>query len=764
MEDMDSCSSDEHDEFSSDLEHSSLNDMGDYPWDLSYSDRSNSSWLSGMFGPCNRYQNYLSPDDFDSENEAESDEADESIENDSDSSSDHSVPQARWANQYLWANVLSAGRNPLASRKPGLMSYPAPLQLQCLLFIIGHIFEPGDDPDIPITSLALLPRSIRIQLLLHLPAVDVCKLECTSVTADIIMDEIWETLFKKRIPSNVLRQVKSLMYMKSKEITSFGMDWKEYYFNTIYLISEKDSFNSLDVCDCEQDHFLESLLYSVNGLYDFSSDVVRCFDMTYSQSIHGVFRCSLECRLLTTKYHYDKFITNLTSKSTSLTLPDIIDILVDCQVSLKLLEISHTSINILSSRIDSSAVFLDKMRHLLQSLEAVSINYSYKNLSQDHVKVFLDIIFVDNKCPIKFFQLEDYHCIVCPYLLQPDCKVKELVLNVNMHNIVVRPASVFRERFSDLLCQVLDSQTELEKLDFCSSYFLDFIDSCRLVHNCLIQSVGELLHRPGFKHLNFSPSIVYISSDVLYFILSQFFISPYPVSIRIHLSCLLVLPLPGPFAVNPDQALCKSLIIEECTLSPNLASIFPQLLVLKVLSLKNNDWNIIQLFASLQSIVVDSFVLATRRRCTESSISDIVTLFHIVTARDWQMDLNIDDNAVDALASALPIIGNSLTMFHFIYNESNPLSVHGITCIFEALFQLISHSKPPYLSLKMSSMQLTDEIVSAIVKAREKLEQPAIKLKRFIVYDVMDEDTVEYYANALQDIAVDLDLQELGDI
>uniref|UniRef100_A0A1X7SYC7 Uncharacterized protein n=1 Tax=Amphimedon queenslandica TaxID=400682 RepID=A0A1X7SYC7_AMPQE len=276
-----------------------------------------------------------------------------------------------------------------------------------------------------------------------------------------------------------------------------------------------------------------------------------------------------------------------------------------------------------------------------------------------------------------------------------------------------------------------------------------------------------LLHRPGFKHLTFDCSTFkrYVSFDVLHFILSQFFISSYPVSIEIVLSCPWFVPLPEPIAVNPEQESCKSLIIKECTLSLNFSSVLPQHLVLKVLQLNNNDRSTLQSFASLQSIVVDSFVLTTSRCITESSIGDITTLFHIVTAGEWQLDLNIDDNqsTVDTFASALPIIGDSLTMFHFIYDESNPLSVDKTMSIVEALFQSISPSKLPYFSLKMSSMQLTDEIVSAIVNTREKLE-PAVKLKRFIVYNIMDEDTVKYYANALQDIAVDLDLQELGEI
>ena len=78
--------------------------------------------------------------------------------------------------------------------KSGVMSHPATLQLQCLLYIIGHLHDFTDD------NLGLLPLSFRIKLLLLLPAVDVAKLEGTPITHGISMDEIWERIYKERMP------------------------------------------------------------------------------------------------------------------------------------------------------------------------------------------------------------------------------------------------------------------------------------------------------------------------------------------------------------------------------------------------------------------------------------------------------------------------------------------------------------------------------------------------------------------------------------
>ena len=72
--------------------------------------------------------------------------------------------------------------------KDGIVSYPASLQLQCHLYLMGHLDE------LTFTSLSLLPRHIHHELILLLPAVDVCQLEGTPVTADILMDDVWQTL------------------------------------------------------------------------------------------------------------------------------------------------------------------------------------------------------------------------------------------------------------------------------------------------------------------------------------------------------------------------------------------------------------------------------------------------------------------------------------------------------------------------------------------------------------------------------------------
>ena len=69
----------------------------------------------------------------------------------------------------------------------GVMSYAVSLQMQCYMFIVGHLDE------LPFDVIALLPIGIRRKLLLMLPALDICKLEETPVTDGISMGyEIWK--------------------------------------------------------------------------------------------------------------------------------------------------------------------------------------------------------------------------------------------------------------------------------------------------------------------------------------------------------------------------------------------------------------------------------------------------------------------------------------------------------------------------------------------------------------------------------------------
>ena len=119
--------------------------------------------------------------------------------------------QSNYVFQSLWIHLIKGGITEKWRLKVrGVMSYAVSLQMQCYMFIVGHLDE------LPSDVIALLPIGIRRKLLLMLPALDICKLEETPVTDGISMDdEIWK------------------LKCDSEQRFKFGnitLSWKDSYF------------------------------------------------------------------------------------------------------------------------------------------------------------------------------------------------------------------------------------------------------------------------------------------------------------------------------------------------------------------------------------------------------------------------------------------------------------------------------------------------------------------------------------------------------
>ena len=136
--------------------------------------------------------------------------------------------------------------------KDGIIAYPAPLQLQCLLYLMGHLDE------FTSTALSLLPRHIRHELLLLLPAVDVWQLEGTAVTDDILMDDVWQTLYNNRIVDGYYFDYEYLLQMTDY----VSLSWKDKYFYEFFsLLQLSHSWKTTD-CKCYNFHFFPDMLYA----------------------------------------------------------------------------------------------------------------------------------------------------------------------------------------------------------------------------------------------------------------------------------------------------------------------------------------------------------------------------------------------------------------------------------------------------------------------------------------------------------------------
>ena len=336
----------------------------------------------------------------------------------------------------------------------GVMSHPAPLQLQCLLYIIGHItfkppYEPTDDivqderfKYLPVSCLGLLPRSIRIRLLCLLPAVDVAKLEDTPVTIGISMDEIWEYIFNERLPLHDKKKIerKCIGEINTvEELMKKGMEsvtWKDAYFNAVFFFSQVSNMSRYEDedCECVYHHFLPDLYYS---MCTFNSDpantsIYQCFNTDSTYSIHRVARCAHRCPRLTPDRYTHMYPSPADAPRREcefyMSLWDAVRVMADCNVSVKHLYITHYHFKNINLK---STYFLDHFIKLLTTVEAITVN-DYKKMMQKSIKKVFDIIFVRNKCSIKFISLYGSEFDVAfPYLLDPSQRsLKQIELNV----------------------------------------------------------------------------------------------------------------------------------------------------------------------------------------------------------------------------------------------------------------------------------------------------------------------------------------------
>ncbi|XP_019855339.1 PREDICTED: uncharacterized protein LOC109584164 [Amphimedon queenslandica] len=428
-------------------------------------------------------------------------------------------------------------------------SLPVPLLIQCLLYLIGNLF---DDDDKPIPGLALLPRSIRIKLLLLLPAVDVHKLEGTSVTADILMDEIWETLYKERNHNRRLDKHNSLF------------SCKDLYFSEA-MVNLKNNYLMFYEANKELSVYFTHVKESVYNNYKIAT-------------FHNVIRARNKHQLfITTKtfkskasidyYHYDPL------EALALTM-------IDLNISLKivtnfLLELDH-----------------DILIKLTQSAEAIHWIGSWGT----DIEKFFKIIFIENQCRIISCICEEDPPLLLLDHLQQQCDL----LNVNAY-FTSEDAGKFQE--------VVKRHKNLEVVSI----------TCRFETYDFIQCLSELMYRPCFKQLHIkvysctdTPGTSSTSFNGVHSLLSAFFLSPYPVTLRLEVYDLTVsypTPVP-PLAINTEQE-SKSLDLSlhgfHCYRIWE-SSFLPEYIVLKSLNIRSNDT--FCLFSKVKSIKVDEITIS----------------------------------------------------------------------------------------------------------------------------------------------------------
>ena len=257
--------------------------------------------------------------------------------------------------------------------KFGSFANPCTLQFQCLLFIVGHLDQ------FPVTILALLPTTLRRELLLLLPAVDVCKLEETPVITDLPMEEIWETLYKSNVDSKheyiVARPKKDVYFQKI--LSSLDSRPKNQFLKSPRSLLKFPHRLILD------------LLYGIND-----KQLTECFKNSKIRgSFHDLLRCPLRCSPYSPTRYYHHF-TDPRYAHPLFKMPELIKVLVDeCHISFRSLEIDEKFYNApCYCEIESFEVpYSSYLQRLFGSIETLNL-YSNRENYYGRTKHILDDI------------------------------------------------------------------------------------------------------------------------------------------------------------------------------------------------------------------------------------------------------------------------------------------------------------------------------------------------------------------------------------
>ena len=679
--------------------------------------------------------------------------------------SDHASSEYRYEVAYSYWESL----------KEGVLSYPVSLQLQCLLYIIGHIFTSiydRDDDNLPISSLGLLPRFIRIKLLHLLPAVDVAKLEDTPVTNGISMDEVWEVIYKERLPLHKKEEIEFQIDSKfgtPEDLLEEGIEsvtWKEAYFNTAFLMAQLGHRNNRlgnENCHCMYEHFISDMFFSsYNSKYD--TGLFECLSKE-SHSVHGVYRCTNQCSSLTTGAYTDMFANPsflYFRDKFHLPLNDVIQVMSDCNVSLKHLHISDIHID--NSYHLQSEAFLQ----ILTSIEAVSMYYCSQETKESMIKILNAILGQQRTRPIKFVKVgADEFDAIFPLLIQsPSHGQRKLEISLNPNGKALSPVDVnkkhvnfpqfsglqlqspgsislsFNSSVSPLIIDALQHFQEIERF----SLYTEPEYSAHLEYDEVMQCIADLMLRPAFNELviKTGPYQGKISFYIVLCLFRNFFSSPYPVSMTLSLSCPHFPPITESLTVNHDQATNKSLQLIRC-FSNSLSSFLPRNLVLKSIKLVIDDSSILSSFASLESITVDSFSLTIFTFATREIMIELSTLLRIVNTKEWDLSIGVDSRDADMFISILSKVAHLLCRFD-LRNKTLPSDV--VVSIIETIFHSISSTNMSSFELSFNNSLLDKDLNKAIYECWERCG--GVKLKKISLFKRYDE--YEVASEILSDI------------
>ena len=669
--------------------------------------------------------------------------------------------------------------------KNGVLNYPARLQTQCLLHLVGY------NKDYNTTTLGLLPSFIRVQLLLLLPALDVAKLEGTPMTAGLSMNEIWEAIFKERLPLHTCWSVSDgdenigSIFLRPEDLERKGVksaSWKEAYFTTVFIFAVYYTGGffypaNRYYCDCQYSHFIHDLLYCCGVS---NTDVSQCFSLEKTGSVHGVYRFAEECSYLTTKEYYQLFASVVDNPSSirvgNISICELVTILMnDCHFFIRHLELTEELYNFVLPFMNDTD-FFEKFSIFLGSLESISISPFDLRDCIGFLDKLLDVILIDSKCPIKCINASNHFNEVLPYLSNAShgYNLKELGLSIDIdggnpqehvHRLCLPESSksdytsmtVVDGSLTKSIEEILELYQDLEKFEFRfdSSDKEDYLSVAVLMDWELFHLLQNLMYRPLFMHLIID--VTYIGCDIFHDIVvdlfRHFFSSPYPVTMTLSLTCLQFQDHLDTLTFNPQLPL-KSLELHRCSLSQSFSRLLPRNFALKSLTI-GNDYGleyqkIPSLFADLESVKVDKFTISDFI-INESNIEDICSLLHVIDSKEWSLSVIIEKEIFDRFLSSLSKVAHNIQHFEL---ERYGLDQKLVVAILELLFTSLSRTKVPYFELGFSSCPFNDELVKLMHVTWKKCG--AIRLKTInIDISVRKQEYGIDIENILSDMAVE---------
>ena len=457
------------------------------------------------------------------------------------------------------------------------------------------------------------------------------------------MDEIWETLYKERNKEMECNQLLD-------EYNSL-FSCKDVYFSAA-MVHPRTRLNYLMFYEANKE-------LSVYFTHVKKSVYIGCYKIA---TFHNVIRAQHR--------HDGVFITTKTFKSEALINYYNYD-------PLKVLALTMIDLHIPLKIVTDALLPLDHdiLVKLTQSAEAIHWTESCSRSCIDIENIF-KIIFLENECRIISCTCtcdEEYPSLLLllDYLQQQhDLRI----LNMDAH-LTSQEAAEFQE--------VIKHHKNLEVVSVV--YCNDFIE-------CL----SELMYRPCFRQLTIPYLLVPFNG--VHSLLSAFFLSPYPVTLKLNLTLHSTGPIPVPsLAINTEQQ-SKSLdvdLTEILSVSPRIleSNSLPQYIVLKSFKIRSND--ALCLFSKVKSMEVDEIAI----------------------------DINFLTDT-DSLRSLLSIVlTNDIKIFVSAWSN-----LHQPTL--EVIFYSLSPTKPPYLQL-IAEYSGKDDPSPILIDTWKRCG--AIKLKKAVI-------------------------------